>query len=130
MNLMLAANYKGQQDWDQFDIGTHLQIYSYILGVWYRGIPGLKAFQPGYSNNDAVILSVGYKIQDYFSIGYSYDVTISKLGLVTRGTHEISIIYEFAQAAYKRDAKKRKFMVPCAKFISNSYGVSPARKKK
>jgi len=129
-NLMIAANYKAQQDWDQFDIGAYFKIYSYVLGIWYRGIPGFKAYQTGYSNNDAVILSVGYIVQDYLSIGYSYDITISKLGLVTKGSHEISIIYEFAQAAYKRDARKRKFMVPCAKMTNNAYGITPAAKKK
>jgi len=129
-NLMIAANYKTQQDWDQFDIGAYYKIYSFVLGMWYRGIPGFKAFKPGYSNNDAVILSVGYKVQDYLTIGYSYDITISKLGIVSRGSHEIAIIYEFARAEYKKGAKRRKFMVPCAKFVDNAYGIVPGRKKK
>jgi len=129
-NLMLAANYKAQQDWDQFDIGAYYKIQSYIFGIWYRGIPGFKAFQPGYSNNDAVILSVGYKVQDYLTIGYSYDITISKLGIVSKGSHEIAIIYEFARAEYKKGAKRRQFMVPCAKFTDNAYGIQPSKKKK
>ncbi|MBL4656577.1 MAG: PorP/SprF family type IX secretion system membrane protein [Flavobacteriales bacterium] len=129
-DLMITANYKAQQGWDQFDIGAHYKIYSYVLGIWYRGIPGFKAYLPGYSNNDAVILSVGYKVQDYLSIGYSYDITISKLGLVSKGAHEISIIYEFAQAEYKQDARKRQFMVPCSKFTDNAYGMGPMKKKK
>ena len=121
-NLMIAANYKGQQDWDQFDIGAYYKIYSFTVGAWYRGIPGFKSYQPGYSNHDAVILSVGYQLEDYFQVGYSYDITISQLGVATKGANEISIIYEFARAEYKRDAKKRKFMVPCAKF-KHSYGI-------
>ncbi|MBL4734706.1 MAG: PorP/SprF family type IX secretion system membrane protein [Flavobacteriales bacterium] len=129
-NLMIAANYKAQLDWDQFDIGAYYKLYSYVLGIWYRGIPGLKAYQPGYSNHDAVILSIGYQVQDYFNIGYSYDITISKLGLVSKGSHEVAIIYEFAKAEYKRGAKKKMIMVPCAKFTDNAYGISPAKKKK
>jgi len=129
-NLMIAANYKAQGKWDQFDIGAYFKINAYVLGVWYRGIPWLKAYKRGYSNNDAVILSVGYKLQDYLNIGYSYDITISKLGLATKGAHEISIIYEFARAEYKRDARRRKLMVPCAKFANSSYGMTPVKKNK
>lgn len=120
-NLMIAANYKSQMEWNQLDVGAYYKIYSFVVGAWYRGLSGVKAYSQGYSNNDAVILSVGYQAQDYFNIGYSYDITISKLGLVSKGSHEISFVYEFAQASYKRDAKKRKFMVPCAKF-NTSYG--------
>jgi len=122
-NLTITANYKAQQDWDQLDIGSYFTIYSFVVGVWYRGIPGLKAYKPGYSNNDAIILLLGYTVQDYLSIGYSYDITISKLGLTPRGSHEISVIYEFAQAEYKRDQKRKRFMIPCAKF-ADSYGVN------
>lgn len=129
-NLMIAANYKAQEKWDQFDIGAYFKIKAYIMGVWYRGIPLFKAYKRGYSNNDAVVLSLGYKVQDYLNIGYSYDITISRLGLVTKGAHEISIIYEFARAEYKRDARRRKFMVPCAKFSNSAYGMTPVKKKR
>jgi len=128
-SMKIAANYKSQLEWNQLDIGTYFKIYSYIAGVWYRGIPLFKAYKQGYSNNDAIVLMIGYKVQDYLSIGYSYDITISKLGLVTKGSHEISIIYEFAQPEYKRDQRRKRFMVPCAKFTHNPYGMSPSTGK-
>ena len=90
-----------------------------------------KAYKDGYSNNEAVILSIGYKVKDYLSVGYSYDITISELGIGSSlGAHEISIIYEYAQSEYKRDAKRRKFMVPCAKFTKMPYAITPRSKKK
>ncbi|PCH92203.1 MAG: hypothetical protein COB85_08450 [Bacteroidetes bacterium] len=129
-SVTIAANYKAQGEWDQFDIGAYYKLRAYMVGVWYRGIPLFKAYKDGYSNNDAIILSVGYKVQDYLSVGYSYDITISKLGLVSHGAHEISIIYEYSRAEYKKDAKRRKFMVPCAKFTKMPYAITPAKRKK
>ena len=63
--------------------------------MWYRGIPGLKAYKKGYGNNDALVGLIGYRIDD-LSFGYSYDITISKLAVITSlGSHEISLVYEF-----------------------------------
>ena len=39
---------------------------------------------------DAFIFMVGVQ-QDYFKVGYSYDVTLSQLGNSTAGSHEITI---------------------------------------
>jgi len=128
--VTIAANYKAQQDWDQLDIGAFLNYQTFVIGLWYRGIPALKAYKPGYSNNDAIILSAGYMIQDFLSLGYSYDITISKLGVGSRGAHELSIIYEYAQPDYKRDARRKKFMVPCAKFTKMPYAIRPTEKKR
>ena len=108
--------YKGQQDWDQLDIGAYYKYKMVMFGVWYRGIPGLKQYKPGYSNNDAIVLMLGLQVHDFFHMGYSYDVTISKLGIGSKGSHELSLIYEFAQPEYKRNGKKQNFMVPCTKF--------------
>jgi len=112
----VALNYKAQQDWDQLDIGAYYNQSPFVIGMWYRGIPLLKAYKPGYSNNDALILMVGYMVKDYLAVGYSYDLTISKLGAGTLGSHEISLIYEFAQPEYKKDGSKKNFKVPCTKF--------------
>ena len=115
-SITVALNYKGQQDWDQLDVGLYLDYQGLILGLWYRGIPVLKAYQAGYSNNDAIIFLVGYKLADYISIGYSFDLTISKLSMASGGSHEISLNYEWAQPKYKRNNIKKNFMMPCMKF--------------
>lgn len=114
-DIMIAANYKSQGKYDQFDLGGYYNHEPFVFGFWYRGIPGLKKYASGFQNNDAVAVLVGYSIPDRnFRIGYSYDVTISRLAANTGGAHEISIVYEFASPRQKR--KSRRFIVPCAKF--------------
>ena len=108
--------YKGQQDWDQVDIGAYYKFKMMMIGIWYRGLPGIKQYKAGYSNNDAMVVMIGLQLQDFFHLGYSYDATISKLGIGSQGSHEVSLIYEFAQPDYKRNGKKQNFMVPCTKF--------------
>lgn len=114
-NVTLGANYKAQLKWDQLDIGAYFKRSPVILGMWYRGIPLVKSYAPGYLNNDALIMLAGFSFDDYgISFGYSYDVTISRLVKSTAGAHEISLIYEYVTPHYKKS--KRKFVIPCTKF--------------
>jgi type IX secretion system PorP/SprF family membrane protein len=113
--VLTALHYKSQGLFDQFDMGAYYSHAPFVFGLWYRGIPGFKKYEPGYQNNDALSFLVGYSLPDYnFRIGYSYDVTISRLATNTGGSHEISIVYEVASKRQKR--KSRRFIVPCAKF--------------
>ena len=110
--MTLAAHYKAQGKWDQLDLGGYIDYSSITFGLWYRGLPGVKAYQPGYSNDDAVIAMFGYETPYQLRIVYSYDVTVSKLTLKSGGAHEISLIYE-----WPRHNKNRKYRaVPCPKF--------------
>ena len=86
--------------------------YLFTLGLWYRGIPIVKSYKPGYANNDAVSFIAGYK-KDRISVGYSYDLTISKLFRSTGGAHEISVTYSYCPPAKKIKPRKR---IACAKF--------------
>ncbi|MFH1321000.1 MAG: type IX secretion system membrane protein PorP/SprF [Bacteroidota bacterium] len=112
-----AFSYKAQEKYDQLDLGLYYYNNPVTIGIWYRGIPLLKAYQKGYQNNDAVIVLIGYKVKD-LSIGYSYDLTISKLSIAsTAGSHEISIIYEFNnKVEEQKKGKNKPIIVPCAKF--------------
>ena len=114
-SIIAAANYKAQAKYDQLDIGAYYNHFPMVFGLWYRGIPGFKAYEKGYGNNDAAILMVGYQLLD-FRVGYSYDITISRLLSNTAGSHELSIIYEFASADKEKKKGKKDFIVPCAKF--------------
>lgn len=112
------VHYKSQLKWDQVDVGAFYQHKQLALGTWYRGIPFLKRNpdenQPKhYINQDAVVLLVGLYTRD-FRIGYSYDITISQLRGNTAGSHEISLIYEWAPK--RKKMSYRRFLVPCAKF--------------
>jgi type IX secretion system PorP/SprF family membrane protein len=110
--MTLAAHYKAQGKWDQLDMGGYIEHKQLTWGIWYRGLPALKAYQPGYPNDDSVILMVGFETPYQLQMVYSYDVTVSKMTMKTGGAHEISLIYE-----WPRKGKNRKYRaVPCPKF--------------
>ncbi len=93
--ITLATHYKSQGKWDQFDIGAYFDYDRIMAGVWYRGLPGFKSYEPGYPNSDAVVILVGFEADKQWHIVYSYDVTISWLTPSTGGAHEISLTYEW-----------------------------------
>ncbi len=108
-----AFNYRHEQKYDQLDIGIyyyHLPLYA---GIWYRGLP-FKKYKAAYSSKESIALLIGVEITDYnLRIGYSYDLTISKLGVANSlGAHEISLVYEIA----KKKKRNRKVLVSCPKF--------------
>lgn len=110
--MTLAAHYKAQGKWDQFDLGGYVDHNRLALGLWYRGLPVVKAYQPGYSNSEAIILMAGFETEQQLRFVYSFDITISKLSMQSGGAHEISLVYE-----WPKQAKKRKHRtVPCPKF--------------
>lgn len=108
-----SANYRHENNYDQFDIGAYYFKSFVNLGAWYRGLP-LKKYKPGYTNRESIALLVGFEIPDKnFRIGYSYDLTVSRLGISnTGGAHEVSVVYEVAR---KRKRNKRS-LVSCPKF--------------
>lgn len=100
--------FKIQDQYTQLDLGLYWYQMPLVIGVWYRGIPVFKEL----ASNDALAFLLGFKV-DQFSIGYSYDLTISKLVGLTGGTHEISINYLFNQGVTKRERRKA---IPCPSF--------------
>lgn len=90
--------YQQQQDFRQLNLGLYANKGPFVLGLWYRG-------------QDAAILLVGLQ-QHQFKVGYSYDVTVSKLSNATYGSHEIS----FSKVFECKPAKKRFRMVSCPSF--------------
>jgi hypothetical protein len=103
--------YKRQGDFQQLDLGAYLTVKPLIVGMWYRGLPSAN-FKKGLYKQDALVWLLGFK-HDFFSVGYSYDLTISKLGPGTAGSHEISISYEFDNPKRR---KKKVSPIPCPKF--------------
>jgi type IX secretion system PorP/SprF family membrane protein len=110
-NLYVVANYRGEAEFDQLDLGVYFNRSNVNLGFWYRGLQGFKAYKPGYSNNDAVAFIFGIQ-KETFRFGYSYDISISKLLGLTRGAHEFSITYQFCN--FK--TKPRRQLISCPKF--------------
>ena len=100
--------FKMQDTYSQLDLGLYWYQMPLVIGIWYRGIPVFKEL----TSNDALSFLLGFKV-DQFSIGYSYDLTISKLVGFTGGTHEISINYLFNQGVTKREKRRS---IPCPSF--------------
>ena len=111
--IVVASMYRFQKDFDQVDLGFYYKKPNYFVGVWYRGLPLFKAYKPGYSNHDAVAFLIGGSYKQV-NIGYSYDITISKLTMISGGSHEISLNYQFSNP--KKPKKHRTKIVPCPKF--------------
>ena len=108
-----AFNYRHQQKYDQLDIGVYYYHLPLNVGIWYRGLP-FKTYAPTYSSRESVALLVGFDIKEYnLRVGYSYDITISKLGISNSwGAHELSLVYEIAQ----KKKKTRRVLISCPKF--------------
>ncbi|MBL7939508.1 MAG: type IX secretion system membrane protein PorP/SprF [Flavobacteriales bacterium] len=113
-SFVFAFNYKAQQKYDQLDLGAYFESEPFFAGLWYRGLPLFKRYAPGYANNDAIAVLLGTIVNDV-RIGYSYDITVSRLAGQSGGAHEITLGFEIVQRHKKRAASKRR-VVPCAKF--------------
>jgi type IX secretion system PorP/SprF family membrane protein len=84
-NLSLSPNivYMQQGDFHQLNGGMYLNFYPFVTGLWFRH---------NFENPDALIAMLGFQ-QPTFKIGYSYDFTLSKLGMPAGGAHEISFVW-------------------------------------
>jgi type IX secretion system PorP/SprF family membrane protein len=111
--IVPAFNYQFQGLFDQLDLGFYYEYDPIALGIWYRGLPGLKKNANSSINQDALAILVGYEINN-MRIGYSYDLTISSFTPNSGGAHEISVVMEFASKKNKKRNKRR--IMPCAKF--------------
>jgi type IX secretion system PorP/SprF family membrane protein len=76
--IMPNIIYQYQNGFQELMLGTYVKYGAFTAGAWYR-------------NKDAFILSLGVDTGK-FKIGYSYDVTVSKLNNgVSGGSHEVSL---------------------------------------
>jgi type IX secretion system PorP/SprF family membrane protein len=70
-----------QQSFYQVNVGVYAGKGPFVGGIWYR-------------SNDSFIALVGIQ-KGIFRIGYSYDITISRLTNATAGSHEVSMGFQF-----------------------------------
>lgn len=108
-----SIHYRHERKYDQLDFGAYY-FYKFInLGVWYRGLP-YKRYKPGYPTRESLSLLLGLEIPDKnLRIGYSYDLTLSNLGINnTQGAHEVTLVYEMA----KKRKRTKRVLVTCPKF--------------
>ncbi|NTW34387.1 MAG: PorP/SprF family type IX secretion system membrane protein, partial [Bacteroidetes bacterium] len=94
--------YMKQMDFEQLNYGMYFNKYPFVGGVWFR---------QGFSNSDAFIVLVGLQTS-VIKIGYSYDITVSKLSNASGGAHELSCGFQFDC----RPKKKRIRAINCPSF--------------
>jgi type IX secretion system PorP/SprF family membrane protein len=83
----LAPNvlYQQQGEFHQLNAGMYVIRLPIVLGSWFRY---------NFENADAVIVLVGIDYKG-LKIGYSYDITLSKLKSNTGGAHEVTLAWQF-----------------------------------
>ncbi len=91
-SLKPALYLKNQGVFSQLDLGTYLQIEPLVIGFWYRGLPLNKNSSESTSSRESLIGLIGIQ-NNRFSLGYSYDFTVSGLGVGSGGAHELSFSY-------------------------------------
>jgi type IX secretion system PorP/SprF family membrane protein len=108
-----AFNLRHEAKYDQLDIGVYYFHMPLNVGVWYRGLP-FKKYAPTYGNQESLALLIGLDLSPRLvRLGYSFDLTVSRLGVANSlGAHEISIIYEIA----KKRKRNKRMLVSCPKF--------------
>jgi type IX secretion system PorP/SprF family membrane protein len=83
---------KNQGKFAQVDLGTYVQLDPIVLGLWFRGLPLNKITTDSFSSRESLIGLIGIQNNRY-SFGYSYDFTVSGLGVGSGGAHEMSFSY-------------------------------------
>jgi len=111
--LLPSFVYKNQGRFDQLDVGAYFLYEPVVLGLWYRGIPIQQNVKDNISQ-DALVLILGFQMPK-FEVTYSYDFTVSELGPVSGGTHEIALKYRLAIQMTDRVKKREKYL-PCPTF--------------
>ena len=116
VSITPTFHYKFQGESDQLDLGVYAIYDVIMLGFWYRGLPMIKEYNRGIQNNESMIFLVGYKIKQ-FNIGYSYDLTLSRLSKATTGgSHEINLTWHYYKPYKKKKPMKR---LPCPQFYKH-----------
>ena len=92
--LTVGGNYDRQQTLQTLQMGgTFTFGRNFLLGLWYRN----QNFNLPNINTDAAVINMVYSTK-WLSFGYSYDLTVSQLGVSqTQGTHEFGISIKFDQ---------------------------------
>ena len=104
------AMYERQRNLQTLNVGMYALRAPVMIGVWYRNEMRLES-----NDTDALMFNVGFRGTNrrksfMYQIGYSYDLTLSRLAGSTSGSHEIALIMEITRAGFNsksRIARKR-----------------------
>ena len=77
-----------------------------VRTIYQKMVWGGVGFRYNFKNPEALIIFVGYNYNDMLNIGYSYDLTMSKLNNTSTGTHEVMIGVKFNDIRKSRSKRK------------------------
>lgn len=108
--------YENQRNLSTMNFGMYVLREPLMMGVWYRNEMRLEM-----DDSDAVMFNIGVRGTDrrqsfMYQIGYSYDLTISKLAGATAGSHEIAVTFEFRGAGKTKSKNARNRARNCYNF--------------
>lgn len=86
--------YLAQGPFKQINLGSNINIGVVHAGIWYRNV---------IRNSDAIIFALGAQAGK-FKATYSFDLTLSGVGLDQGGAHEIGLVF-----VIRKDKKKQKY---------------------
>lgn len=86
----------------QLNFGFYMGESPLNIGIWYR---------QNFVNSDAFIILAGLD-KEKWMIGYSYDISVSKLASFSGGAHEISLSFRFKCDQKKKKHKDRELNCP------------------
>lgn len=115
-SLNPSFNYRQQGKFNQLDLGLNYYYRMLMMGVWYKGLP-LQQDMPRTVNHDALAVAFGLSV-NRLSFGYSYDMTVSKLGPAsTGGSHEIALILQVETRKHPGKVSRKDKYNPCPAFM-------------
>lgn len=88
--LLITGNYMRQSQFNRLDFGSALKFESLIVGATAVTNPERRSANSHFLTSVNPYISVFF---DNFNIGYSYDISTSKIGH-TQGIHEISLTWQ------------------------------------
>lgn len=77
-----------------------------IRAIYQKMVWGGAGFRYNFKNPESIVIFVGYNYNDMVNIGYSYDISISKFGMETLGSHEVMIGVKFNDIRKSRSKRK------------------------
>jgi len=108
-----TVNYKRQGPFEQLDVGAYFYVEPIVFGLWYRGLPYKRVEEQ--SNRDAIVMMVGLNLLSGLNVGYSFDYTVSQLGIQSGGAHELSLSWTLPNNQ-QGEPRRRDTLLPCPKF--------------
>jgi type IX secretion system PorP/SprF family membrane protein len=111
ISISPAFLFMKQRNFNQLNLGAYVNINPMVFGMWFR--TNFNSFDGRFVTSDMLAGLIGFR-QGVFSIGYSYDYTISLLGNnISGGSHELALILEFER---NNPSSFRHRKLPCPRY--------------